>query len=237
MVETFWSAGTPSRTRLRRKKKIVHTFPPPLRQPALCSASPDSLYCAGQPVLCRTACIVAAAGPPAVRAQPNGGEDDDKEAISSAATILTVCCCGYQWWTCYCCFHCCLEFRKYLVADKLQRNRSIAPPAMFLCICTMLYVVICCCWMLLLYIFVFSYCCICSISLRPSTPCQTNPPITSPAAVHRLLRRKWQPPTLVTTQQGPQTAPRLKNDRRLSHFRLSLPFGTTTTPHQSCETS
>ena len=88
MVETFWSAGTPSRTRLRRKKKIVHTFPPPLRQPALCSASPDSLYCAGQPVLCRTACIVAAAGPPAVRAQPNGGEDDDKEAISSAATIL-----------------------------------------------------------------------------------------------------------------------------------------------------
>ena len=45
MVETFWSAGTPSRTRLRR------TFPPPLRQPALCSASPDSLYCAGQPVL------------------------------------------------------------------------------------------------------------------------------------------------------------------------------------------
>ena len=90
MVETFWSAGTPSRTRLRR------TFPPPLRQPALCSASSDSLYCAGQPVLCRTACIVAAAGPPAVRAQPNGGEDDDKEAISSAATILTVCCCGYQ---------------------------------------------------------------------------------------------------------------------------------------------
>ena len=51
MVETFWSADTPSRTRLRRKKKIVHTFPPPLRQPALCSASPDSLYCAGQPVL------------------------------------------------------------------------------------------------------------------------------------------------------------------------------------------
>ena len=151
MVETFWSAGTPSRTRLRRKKKIVHTFPPPLRQPALCSASPDSLYCAGQPVLCRTACIVAAAGPPAVRAQPNGGEDDDKEAISSAATILTVCCCGYQWWTCYCCFHCCLEFRKYLVADKLQRNRSIVPPAMFLCICTMLYVVICFCRLLLLY--------------------------------------------------------------------------------------
>ena len=112
MVETFWSAGTPSRTRLRRKKKIVHTFPPPLRQPALCSASPDSLYCAGQPVLCRTACIVAAAGPPAVRAQPNGDEDDDKEAISSAATI---------------------------------------PPAMFLCICTMLYVVICSCRLLLLY--------------------------------------------------------------------------------------
>ena len=51
MAETFWSADTPSRTRLRRKKKIVHTFPPPLRQPALCSASPDSLYCAGQPIL------------------------------------------------------------------------------------------------------------------------------------------------------------------------------------------
>ena len=33
------------------QKKIVHAFPPPLRQPALCSASPDSLYCAGQPVL------------------------------------------------------------------------------------------------------------------------------------------------------------------------------------------
>ena len=138
MAETFWSADTPSRTRLRRKRKIVHTFPPPLRQPALCSASPNSLYC-------------AAAGPPAVRAQPNGGEDDDKEAISSAATILTVCCCGYQWWTCYCCFHCYLEFRKYLVADKLQRNRSIVPPAMFLCICTMLYVVICFCRLLLLY--------------------------------------------------------------------------------------
>ena len=122
MVETFWSAGTPSRTRLRRKKKIVHTFPPPLRQPALCSASPDSLYCAGQPVLCRTACIVAAAGPPAVRAQPNGDEDDDKEAISSAATI---------------------------------------PPAMFLCICTMLYVVICSCRLLLLY----------SRIPRPPLPC------------------------------------------------------------------
>ena len=89
MVETFWSAGTPSRTRLRRKKKIVHfpSAPPPART-VLCFA--------GQSVLCRTACIVAAAGPPAVRAQPNGGEDDDKEAISSAATILTVCCCGYQ---------------------------------------------------------------------------------------------------------------------------------------------
>ena len=33
------------------QKKIVHAFPPHLRQPALCSASPDSLYCAGQPVL------------------------------------------------------------------------------------------------------------------------------------------------------------------------------------------
>ena len=54
------------------------------------SASP---HCA---LLRRTACNVPAAGPPAVRAQPNGGEDDDKEAISSAATILTVCCCGYQ---------------------------------------------------------------------------------------------------------------------------------------------
>ena len=42
-----------------------------------------------------------------------------------------------------------------------------------------------------------------TLSLRPSTPCQTNPPITSPAAVHRLLRIKWQPPTLVTTQQRP----------------------------------
>ena len=51
----------------------------------------------------------------------------------------------------YCCFHCYLEFRKYLVADKLQRNRSIVPPAMFLCICTMLYVVICFCRLLLLY--------------------------------------------------------------------------------------
>ena len=51
----------------------------------------------------------------------------------------------------YCCFHCYLVFRKYLVADKLQRNRSIVPPAMFLCICTMLYVVICFCRLLLLY--------------------------------------------------------------------------------------
>ena len=33
------------------QKKIVHAFPPHLRQPALCSASPDSLYCAGQPIL------------------------------------------------------------------------------------------------------------------------------------------------------------------------------------------
>ena len=33
------------------QKKIVHAFPPHLRQPALCSASPDSLYCAGQPVM------------------------------------------------------------------------------------------------------------------------------------------------------------------------------------------
>ena len=63
------------------------TVPPPART-VLCFA--------GQPVLCRTACIVGAAGPPAVRAQPNGGEDDELEAISSAATILTVCCCGYQ---------------------------------------------------------------------------------------------------------------------------------------------
>ena len=77
--------------------------PPPART-VLCFA--------GQPVLCRTACIIGAAGPPAVRAQPNGDEDDDKEAISSAATI---------------------------------------PPAMFLCICTMLYVVICFCRLLLLY--------------------------------------------------------------------------------------
>ena len=115
MVETFWSAGTPSRTRLRRKKKIVHfpSAPPPART-VLCFA--------GQPVLCRTACIVAAAGPPAVRAQPNGDEDDDKEAISSAATI---------------------------------------PPAMFLCICTMLYVVICSCRLLLLY----------SRIPRPPLPC------------------------------------------------------------------
>ena len=127
-----------------QKEDSTHfpSAPPPART-VLCFA--------GQPVLCRTACIVGAAGPPAVRAQPNGGEDDDKEAISSAATILTVCCCGYQWWTCYCCFHCYLEFRKYLVADKLQRNRSIVPPAMFLCICTMLYVVICFCRLLLLY--------------------------------------------------------------------------------------
>ena len=51
LINMVWSAGTPSRTRLRRKKKIVHTFPPPLRQPALCSASPDSLHCAGQPVM------------------------------------------------------------------------------------------------------------------------------------------------------------------------------------------
>ena len=127
-----------------QKEDSTHfpSAPPPART-VLCFA--------GQPVLCRTACNVPAAGPPAVRAQPNGGEDDDKEAISSAATILTVCCCGYQWWTCYCCFHCYLEFRKYLVADKLQRNRSIVPPAMFLCICTMLYVVICFCRLLLLY--------------------------------------------------------------------------------------
>ena len=137
-----------------QKEDSTHfpSAPPPART-VLCFA--------GQPVLCRTACIVAAAGPPAVRAQPNGDEDDDKEAISSAATILTVCCCGYQWWTCYCCFHCYLEFRKYLVADKLQRNRSIVPPAMFLCICTMLYVVICFCRLLLLY----------SRIPRPPLPC------------------------------------------------------------------
>ena len=66
-----------------QKEDSTHfpSAPPPART-VLCFA--------GQPVLCRTACIVAAAGPPAVRAQPNGDEDDDKEAISSAATILTV---------------------------------------------------------------------------------------------------------------------------------------------------
>ena len=98
-----------------QKEDSTHfpSAPPPART-VLCFA--------GQPVLCRTACIVAAAGPPAVRAQPNGGEDDDKEAISSAATI---------------------------------------PPAMFLCICTMLYVVICSCRLLLLY----------SRIPRPPLPC------------------------------------------------------------------
>ena len=98
-----------------QKEDSTHfpSAPPPART-VLCFA--------GQPVLCRTACIVAAAGPPAVRAQPNGDEDDDKEAISSAATI---------------------------------------PPAMFLCICTMLYVVICSCRLLLLY----------SRIPRPPLPC------------------------------------------------------------------
>ena len=70
--------------------------PPTTHFPSAPPPARTVLCFVGQPVLCRTACIVAAAGPPAVRAQPNGGEDDDKEAISSAATILTVCCCGYQ---------------------------------------------------------------------------------------------------------------------------------------------
>ena len=52
-----------------QKEDSTHfpSAPPPART-VLCFA--------GQPALCRTACNVPAAGPPAVRAQPNGGEDD-----------------------------------------------------------------------------------------------------------------------------------------------------------------
>ena len=52
-----------------QKEDSTHfpSAPPPART-VLCFAE--------QPVLCRTACNVPAAGPPAVRAQPNGGEDD-----------------------------------------------------------------------------------------------------------------------------------------------------------------
>ena len=174
MVETFWSAGTPSRTRLRRKKKIVHTFPPPLRQPALCSASPDSLYCAGQPVLLP--------------------QQVHQRCVPS------------------------------LMVMKMMTRKLFHLPQQYPRQCFFVFAL--CCMLL----FVLVDCCYC-ILVFPDQPTRLR------RSVRRLLRLKWQPPTLVTTQQGPQTAPRLKNDRRLSHFRLSLPFGTTTTPHQSCETS
>ena len=179
MVETFWSADTPSRTRLRRKKKIVHTFPPPLRQPALCSASPDSLHCAGQPVMfpqpvhqrCVPSLMVVKMMTRKLFHLP--------QQYSLFVVVVT----SDE--------HVIVVFIVVLSLESIQLQISykeiglLYPRQCF-------FVFALCCMLL----FVLVDCCYC-ILVFPDQPTRLR------RSVRRLLRIKWQPPTLVTTQQRP----------------------------------
>ena len=157
MVETFWSAGTPSRTRLRR------TFPPPLRQPALCSASPDSQYCAGQPVLLP--------------------QQVHQRCVPSLMVVKMMT---------RKLFHLPQQYSLFVVVVTSDEHVIVV----FIVILSLesiwlqISYVVCCYLFLSIVITVFSY---------SQTPTRLR------RSVRRLflLRLKWQPPTLVTTQQRP----------------------------------
>ena len=134
MVETFWSAGTPSRTRLRRTKKTVHfpSAPPPART-VLCFA--------GQPVLLP--------------------QQVHQRCVPS------------------------------LMVMKMMTRKLFHLPQQYPRQCFFVFAL--CCMLL----FVSVDCCYC-ILVFPDQPTRLR------RSVRRLLRIKWQPPTLVTTQQRPQ---------------------------------